>query len=211
MATFDVTSVLAEVGPGSAVADGTSQKLRMDKNKGLVVQLAHGKYTEASRRGNLFMAHAIVTAPVIYSTEAGTGGPLLWNGSSTVVANILAVGIGVTVVTTVAAAIGLTGGNGQTAAPTTTTAIDSTTNLLVGGAASACTAYRVGTTVDNKFFLPLAHLHTGALTVDTFGLGWIELDGLLTVPPGSYVSLAASATATTTVMQACLVWEEIPI
>jgi hypothetical protein len=211
MSTLDSATMLGEVGPGSAVADGTSQKIRLDKNKSLVVQLARGKYAEASRRGNLFMAHAIVTAPVIYSTEAGTGGPLLWNGSSTVNASILAVGIGVTTVTTVAAAFGLTGGNGQSAAPTSTTAIDSTGNMLVGGAASACTAYRVGTTVDNKWFMPLGFLHTGALTVDSFGLGWIELDGLLTVPPNSYVSIAASATATTTVMSACIIWEEIPI
>lgn len=173
--------------------------------------MAHGKYTEAARRGRLFMAHAIVTAPVIWSTEAGTGGPLLWNGSSTVQANILGVGISHTVVTTVAASIGLTGGNGQSAAPTSTTAIDSTGNLLVGGAASACTAYRVGTTVDNKWFFPLGAFHTGALTVDTFGMGWFDLDGMIIVPPNCYVSVAASATATTLVMQACLVWEEIPI
>ena len=211
MSLLDTVSILGEVAPGTAVADGTSQKFRFDKNRGLVTTLAHGKYAEASRRGNLFMAQAIVTAPVIWTTEAGTGGPLLWNGSSNVIASILGVGIGVTVVTTVAAALGLTGGGGQSAAPTTTTAIDSTGNLLVGGAGSACTAYRVGTTVDNKWFMPLAALHTGALTVDTFGLGWIDLEGMITVPPNSYVSVAASATATTTVMQACIIWEEIAI
>lgn len=211
MSLLDTVSILGEVGPGTAVADGTSQKLRLDKNKSLITTLAHGKYADASRRGNLYMAHAVITAPVIYSTEAGTGGPLLWNGSSSVNASIVAVGIGITVVTTVAAAIGLTGGGGQSAAPTSTTAIDSTGNLLVGGGSSACTAYRVGTTVDNKWFMPLAALYTGALTTDIFGLGWIDLGGLITVPPNSFVSLAASATASTTVMQACIIWEEIPI
>ena len=114
---------------------------------------------KASRNGRVFMAQAIVTAPVIWTTEAGTGGPLLWNGTSgatAVMARLLAVGVGITVVSTVAAALGITGGPGQTAAPTSTTAIDSTANLLIGGGASACTAYRIGTTVDNKFFLPFA-------------------------------------------------------
>jgi len=207
---IDPITIMGEVSTGVA-ADGTTQKIRLGKNRELIMGLAHGQYAEASRRGNLFMAQAIVTAPVIWSTEAGTGGPLLWNGSSNVNASILAVGISHTIVTTVAAAIGLTGGNGQSAAPTSTTAIDSTGNLLVGGAGSACTAYRVGTTVDNKWFMPLGSFHTGALTVDTFGLGWIDLGGLLTVPPGSYVSVAASATATTLVMQACIIWEEFPI
>ena len=210
MGSLDNTTMLGEVGTGS-VADGTSQKIRLGKNKELIAGLAHGQYAEASMRGNLFCAFAIVTAPVIWSTEAGTGGPLLWNGSSTVKANILAVGFGVTVVTTVAAALGLTGGPGQAAAPSSTTAIDSVSNMLMGGAAPACTAYRVGTTVDNKFFYPLAHAHTGALTVDTFGLGWIDLGGMFTVPPGSYISVAASATATTLVVQCGMIWEEIPV
>ena len=176
----------------------------------------HGRFYEASSRGNLFVAHAIVTAPVIWSTEAGTGGPLLWNGSNVSVgahvkANILAVGFGVTVVTTVAAALGFTGGDAQPAAPTTTTAIDSTSNLLMGGDASRCTAYRIGTTVANQFFMPFAHVHTGALTADTTGVQWIDVAGMITVEPGSFVSIAASATATTLVASISLVWEEVPL
>lgn len=211
MSLLDTVSMLGEVGQTGVVSDGTSQKIRLGKQKELITGFAHGIYAEASQRGNLFMAYSAVTAPVIWSTEAGTGGPLLWNGSSNVKASILAVGFGVSTVTTVAAAIGLTGGNGQSAAPTTTTAIDATGNLLIGGAASACSVYEIGTTVDNKWFLPLGHVHTGALTVDNFGLGWIELGGLITVPPNSYVSVAASATATTLVLQSCIIWEEIPI
>ena len=210
MSNLDNAILLGTVGPSQA-ASGVDAKIRLGNQRELITGFAHGKYAEASQRGNLFMAQAIVTAPVIWTTETGTGGPLLWNGSSTVKASILAVGYGVTVVTTVAAAIGLTGGGGQSAAPTSTTAIDSTGNLLVGGAASACTAYRVGTTVENKWFLPLADVHTGALTVDTGGFHWIDLEGMLTVPPSSFVSVAASATATTLVMQVALIWEEIPI
>lgn len=177
---------------------------------------ARGRYFEASSRGNLFFATAIVTAPVIWSTEAGTGGPLLWNGSAASVgqrvkASILAVGFGVTVVTTVAAALGLTGGNGQTSAPTTTTAIDMSGNCLIGGAASRCTPYRIGTTTENDFFLALAHVHTGALTVDTTGVQWVDLGGLITVEPDSFVSVAASATATTLVASISLIWEEVPV
>ncbi len=188
----------------------------MSTPDGTKVLHIHGRYFEASSRGNLFVAHAIVTAPVIWSTEAGTGGPLLWNGSAAtpgrqVNANLLAVGFGVTVVTTVAAALGITGGDEQTAAPTSTTAIDSTANLLIGGAASRCTTYRVGTTVENHFFMPFAHVHTGALTVDTTGIQWVDLAGMITVPPNSQASVAASATATTLVASISLVWEEIPV
>jgi hypothetical protein len=62
----------------------------------------HGRFYEQASRGNIYTAHAIVTA-VIYTTAAGTGGPLLWNGSTTALASILAVGWGISTVTTVAA------------------------------------------------------------------------------------------------------------
>ena len=192
------------------VSDGVAFNGRGGKTGELIVAACHGRYAEASRRGNVFMAQADVTAPVIWSTEAGTGGPLLWNGSSSVDASLLAVGWGTSIVTTVAGALGITGGDGQSAAPTSTTAIDSSGNLRIGGAASLCTPYRVGTTGTNDFFLPFAQVHTGALTVDNMGMLWVPLDGLITVPPNCFASVAASATLTTLVASICLIWEEIP-
>lgn len=211
MSLLDSASMLGVAGP-SAVADGVTNSLRLGNKRELVTTLAHGKYAEASMRGNVFMAHAIVTAPVIYTTAAGTGGPLLWNGSTTKKASILGVGVGVTTVTTVAAALGFTGNNGQAAAPGSTTAIDSRANLLIGGPASAVTPYRVGTPAQaGNFFLPLGALHTGALTVDNFNFAWFDIDGLITVPPNTWTSLAASATASTTVASLAIVWEEIDV
>lgn len=211
MGVFDLTTCLAECG-ASSLTPGTTGKLRLGRQRELVATLAHGKYAEASVNGNLFMAQAIVTAPVIYTTAAGTGGPLLWNGSSTVKANLLGLGVGVTTVTTVAAALGITGGGGQAAAPSATTAADGRTNLLMGGSSSACTPYRVGTvTTAGAFLLPVGALHTGALTVDNFNFAWFDLDGLITLPPFTWASPSVSATATTTVVQLALVWEEIPV
>lgn len=161
----------------------------------------------------LFMAHAIVTAPVIYTTAAGTGGPLIWNGAPNVNVVLLKVGLGISVVTTVAASLGITGNSGQTVAPTSTTAIDSNKSLFIGsGVSPQSTAYRIGTPVSaGNFFLPFADLHTGALTVDSLGLVWVDLGGAIIIPPYSWASLAASATATTTVMQAAFVYAEVPI
>jgi hypothetical protein len=172
-------------------------------------------YYAAALKGQLFCARAIVTAPVIFSTAGGTGGPLLWNNSGSglraVNAVLLAVTCGITVVTTVAAALGITGNSGQTTAPGTTTAIDTVANLKIGGPAPICNTYRVGTpTTAGSFFLPLGSLGTGALTVSNETLGLIRLDGCVVVPPGSWASVSASATATTTVAQLGLIWAEIP-
>lgn len=198
--------------PAAAQTSGNSTGVP----SGYVGELLHsnvlGKYSSLVKAGKVFSAYAIVTAPVIFSTAAGTGGPLLWNRpSSGVDAHILAVGFSTSVVTTVAGGIGLTGGPGQVAAPTSTTAIDASGNMLVGGPASACTPYRVGTPVAAGLQLvPFAQFHTGALTVDTTGLGWIDFDGSMIVPPGSWASPAGTATLSTLVVSMALIWAELP-
>lgn len=179
----------------------------------LSVGVAGQSLYEYSRQGKLFCARAVITAPVIYSTAAATGGPLLWNNSGAtrnqVNAVLLGVTCSITTVSTVAAALGITGNSGQTSAPSSTTAIDTSANLKIGGPSPQCNVYRIGTPSSaGNFFLPLAGLGTGALTVDNMELGFIPLYGMVVVPPGSWASVSASATATTTVAQIGLVWAE---
>lgn len=199
------------VGPQTFSDGGIPDKVRAARDGSAVVSQAQARYYEWANRGNLYTAHAIVTAPVIYTTAAGTGGPLLWNGSTTHKAVILAVGFGTAVVTTVAASLGLTGNTGQTAAPASTTAIDSVKNCYLGGAAPAATAYRVGTPdAAGNFFHPFGQVHTGALTVDTTGMFWVDIGGAFVVPQYGWISVAASATASTLVANFTLLWAEVP-
>ena len=191
--------------------DGVRTQGRAGRTGEQMVSQVHGQYYEQSHRGNIFMAQAIITAPVIWTTEAGTGGPLLWNGSSSVKASILAVGWGVSTVSTVAAVIGLTGGYDQTSAPTSTTAIDSQGSLDGGNVTPQTSVYRVGTTGTNRWFLPLGDLNTGALTTRPSTMNWIDLGGMVSLKQYGFVSFAASATASTTVMNVCIIWEEVPV
>lgn len=171
-----------------------------------------GRYSNLVKLGVVYSAYATLTAPVIFTTAAGTGGPLIWNPpSSGVDAHILAAGFSTSVVTTVAGGVGLTGNAGQAVAPTTTTAIDASGNMLIGGGNSKCTAYRVGTPIAaGNRFVPFAQFHTGALTVDTTGLLWVPFDGIVVCPPGAWVSPAGTATLTTLQIQLALIWAELP-
>lgn len=200
-----------QVGP-QVGADGAVLATRFGRLGDDIVSELNGRYYEQASRGLLFHAFAIVTAPVIFSTAAGTGGPLIWNPpTSGKNVMVLAVTCALTVVTTVAAALGLTGNTGQTSAPTATTAIDQRSSGLIGGQPSISTPYRVGTPTNaGNFFFPLLQLHTGALTVDNLALGWIDVGGAIVCPPGAWVSLAASATATTTVAQLGMLYAEVP-
>jgi hypothetical protein len=147
--------------------------MRLGRTGEQIFSELHGRYYEQAVRGKLFMAQAIVTAPVIYTTAAGTGGPLLWNPpTSGVNAVILAVSMGITVVTTVAAALGLTGNTGQSSRRRPRPRSTAAATCFSVPRTSACTPYRIGTvTTAGAFLLPFASLHTGALTVDTGVVG----------------------------------------
>jgi hypothetical protein len=202
------------VGPSgtSRVSDGTPTTAALGPAGEWLVSERLPRYEELAWRGQLFMARAVVTAPVIFSTAAGTGGPRIWNGSSKINVVPVAMGFGQTVSTTVAAALGLTGGTGQTVVPTATTAADNLINMFLGAGQPGANAYRVGTpSAAGSFFLPLADIDTGALTTGVGGFNWIELAGMMIVPPNGWVSVSASATATTFVGQIALIWAEVPV
>lgn len=165
-------------------------------------------------RGNIYCAYAAaVTAPVIFSTAAGTGGPLLWNGSTTapVTAYLLGFGYACTTASTVAGALGITGNTTQPNAPTSTSAITNVKNLSIGGRAPSCTPYILGTVANaGNFFMPMVQVGTGALTVDNNQLTFVELGGAISIAQGSWASVAASATLTTGVFAMALIWQEVP-
>lgn len=170
-------------------------------------------YGDAGLGKRIFIATAIVTAPVIFSTAAATGGPLLVNRSTGTVGRLIAVSFATTTASTVAGAIGLTGGTGQTAAPGSTTAIDSVQCTYLGGVAPQITPYRIGTvSTPGAWFYPLGEVATTALTALNNQPNWIDLKRAFVIPPlGGWLSMAASATLSTAVLQIGLMWEEIPV
>ena len=181
----------------------------------LLISEILGKYSNLVKAGKVFTAWASpITAPVIFSTAAGTGGPLVWNKSgSGVDAHVLAVAFGaLSTATSVAASLGFTGNGGQSVAPTSTTAIDASGNALVGGAVSGMGGiYRVGTPANaGGFYMPLVAVGTGAITAIELATTWIDVGGMFIIPPGSWGSIAAAATLTSGVLGIGMVWAELP-
>lgn len=178
----------------------------------MIVSELVARYSNLCKSNSLFCAYATLTAPVIFTTAAGTGGPLLWNKpNSGIDAHILAVGFSTSVVTTVAGGLGLTGNSGQTTSPTATTTIDASGPLYMGGANSQLGGvFRVGTPTNaGNVFMPLSQFHTGALTVDTTLTTWMDIGGAMVVPPGGWGSLAGTATLTTLQVQVGMIWAEL--
>lgn len=184
----------------------------------LSIGVVGASYYDFARKGQVFCATATVTAPVIYTTATGTGGPLLWNntgqalgGTNRVMAVLLALGVGITTASGVAGAIGITGG--VSTAPTTTTTIDGLQNLNLGiSGGNQCNVYRKGTvSAAGTFFIPTHQVTTVALTsAPPLSMQWWDLGGLFVVPAGSFASVAASATLTSGVFNIGLIWAEVP-
>jgi hypothetical protein len=178
-----------------------------------VVSEVLGRYSTLAKAGKVFQAYAIVTAPVIFSTAAGTGGPLIWNKpNSGVEAHILAMSYALGTASTVAGSIGFTGNAGQTSAPTSTTAIDASGSTYIGGQTTQMGGvYRVGTpSVAGASYIPLVEVHTGAVTVDTTKPTWVDIGGTIIIPQGSWGAIAGNATLTTAVIGINLIWAELP-
>src|SRR5882762_2202380 len=105
-----------------SVADGVVVTARGGRGGEQIVSQLNPRYHEHVYRGKVFFATAIgIAANVIYSTAAGTGGPLIWNppGSGVNVA-LLKVSFQVTTASTVVGMAGVTTGIGQILIPGST-------------------------------------------------------------------------------------------
>lgn len=170
---------------------------------------------QLARNGQLYVAVAAVTGMTVYSTAAGTGGPLLWNntgvgvGTSKVLAIILGVAVGWTTAPGAAGVVGLTWGTGQTSAPTSTTAITGvgctrpSTNQT-----PACNVYNKGTVANPGVTFFATHEVEATATGGSAAL-YVPLDGAIIAQPGDWVSVAAGATISTMVSSISLVWAEL--
>lgn len=167
-----------------------------------------------SRAGTVYAAYATgVTALPAYTATAL--GPLLWNGSTQnpqLKAVLIGLTIAVTTASTAAVSIGIVGGNLQPGTPGSTTAITKVGSTYLSGKQPTCTAYKAATiSVAGNVYQPLFTLDTEALTANPAGPTYLPLDGLFVVPQGSWIAVAAGATASTSVLDIGLVWAEVTV
>src|ERR1700749_1134873 len=179
---------------------------------------------EFSRSIDCFSAFSLnVTSLPAYSATAL--GPILYNGSGAPgpypEKKVIIFGISVCLTTASGAdvAVGLAWGSQLTASPPPIgqPPIAATTPITLVGAtypnqtlrAPVASAYNAGTVATAATnFLPLLTLPTTAITALNLNSGWIPLDEAIVLPAGGWVALAASATATSAVLQYAIVWGE---
>lgn len=195
-----------------ASSDGAVNPARTDKQGADVATQAHGKYNEAVSRGNVFMSSS--QAADTWSVALALGNILGVTVSNPPGSNknlsILQVGMAISVAPVAAASMHLAGGYAADGGITAHNNALVIYNCKLGSPASSVAFAdddATGLAGSALYLLPLIGAFTaGALYSQPMAM--TDVDGIVMVPPGGYVFIAA---LTAVIGFGCIIWEEIPV
>jgi hypothetical protein len=199
------------VGP-QVLADGASPLPRGGRTGEVSVADAHGRYNEAVKRGNVYIAHNVAAQAVSVALATTYTGLCLSNplGSGKDLI-LLAAQFAITVAEVAIASQHLIGGYSATTSVTHTTplAAPGIQNAYLGGGNAPVGKVDSSATIPTPgYLLPLRSGFTaGALGGPAMGQ-IVDLGGLIIVPPGGFIAIGALTAITGF---GALVWEEQPI
>jgi hypothetical protein len=181
-------------------ADGAGDApIRQSRFGSLVVTDAHGRYFESVSRGNVFTAtnqaaQAVSVALATTYTGLCVSNPI----GNTKNALLLGCFYALTVAPAAIASLHVIGGYSATANVTHTTplAAPGIQNSLLGtGPPSTMKADTAATIVNPGYVLPISSGFTAAALPSTTPL-WIDLGGIIILPPGAWVAIGALTAVT---------------
>ncbi len=193
------------------VAPGSPAYLSLEKTKALRAADAHGRYQDAASRGNLFLASNVGAQAVSVALTTTYTGLCVSNPlGNTKNLVILGAQYALTVAPAGIASLHLIGGYSATANVTHTTPLASpgVQNALLGiGPASSAKADSAATITNPGYLLPMGSGFTAAALYATTPL-WVDLGGLIVVPPGAWIAWGALTAVTGF---GGFAWEEVAI
>lgn len=204
--------MLAEIRTGPQIAsDGTQNVARADRTGAMVVADAHGRYHESAIRGQLFnasnqAAQAVSVALATTYTGLCISNPL--GNTKNIV--LLGVNYALTAAPAAPSSIHLIGGYSATTNVAHTVALASPgiqNGLLGTGQASTAKVDSAATIVNPGYLLPLCGAFT-ALALPSTPPMWIDLGGVIVLPPGAWAAIGALTTITGF---GGFTWEEVAI
>lgn len=198
-----------------SISAGANPVLRQGQQSDLVVSELHGRYYEQTYNRNMFTA----TLTAGTTTSAGlattfTGLLLLNPNNSQVNFVINKVGMSFLVAFTAAAAIGIQVGNQSTAllSGLTTTNTQTRNNFLGAPNSTVGLTYSAATTTSPSLLHLLGTGLTGAITTTPQIPGFfVDLEGSIIVPPGSWIATYTSTASGASGTFASFSYEEVPV
>lgn len=186
------------VGPGQYAGGANPTQRGGNSGEGIIQQL-HGKYYEQAVRGKLFLASNVAAQAVSVALTATYTGLCISNPLGNT-KNLVLLGMqyALSVAPAAIASLHLIGGYSATANVTHTAALAAPgiQNCLLGvGPASTMKADTQATIVNPGYVLPICSGFTAAALPSMTPL-WIDLAGLIVVPPGGWVAVGALTAVT---------------
>lgn len=204
-----------------SATDGNDYNVLGGKQQEMIVSELHGKYYSQAVRGNVFHASTVVagvaipistaTAPIVglwNPSGSGKNAVLIRYSASYVSGTTVAGALGLSLVSNAGAALG-------TAAPFSAFANGTVTNALIGGGGTnqvrACTGGTTTLTTAGTWFYTLGFQEYAAVATTAIAPAAIihDFDGMLIVPPNTFVHVVGSA-ASGALLSQTLSWEEVP-
>lgn len=193
----------------TSIQPGTTPTMRQGQLGEVIVNELHGRYYETAYRRNMFSGTNQSGVTTVAGLVTGiTGGLVLANPTSATVNLVLTkVGWAVTSAPTLAMVVGLMVGTSTTALSNTTSATSK--NNFIGAASPQGALYSAAT-------LPvtptISHI-LGVTTITTLAsqTNFVDLEGSLILPPGSFVSFYTSTASAATSFFGSFQWEEVPV
>lgn len=195
----------------TSIQPGTTPTVRQGQLGDLIVSELHGRYYETAYRRNQFFAATQSGQTSSAGLVTGYVGLALTNPTTSTVNCVLnKVGWGVNAAPAAVMMVGLAF-NTSTTAVTQTTAV-TTRNCFLGGAASqglvsTATTFPTAPVISHI----LGVIDTGAVTTVVHQTNFVDLEGSIVMPPGSYICLYTSTASAATSLFASFQWEEVPV
>lgn len=198
-----------------SISPGSNPVMRQGQQSDIIVSELHGRYYETTYNRNMYTAtltSGTTTSAALSTTFTGL---LLLNPNNSQVNFVInKVGMSFLVAFTAAAAIGIQTGNQSTAllSSLTTTNTQTRNNFLGAPNSTVGLTYSAATTTAPSLLQLYGTGLTGAITtVPQIPGFFVDLEGSVIVPPGSWIATYTSTASGASGMLASISYEEVPI
>lgn len=200
-----------KVGP-QTLADGANAVGRITKTGDQAVSDAHGRYQEATLRGNVFTASNVAAQAVSVALTTTYTGLCLSNPAGNTKNLVLLAGqYAITVAEAAIASQHLIAGYSSAGIVTHTTPLASPgiQSAIINGSSNSTAKVDSAATIVNPYYLMPIRAGFTAAALGGPGMGsWVDFGGLFVIPPGGWVAWGALTAITGF---GGFAWEEVPI
>jgi hypothetical protein len=195
----------------TSIQPGTTPTMRQGQLGDVIVSELHGRYYETAYRRNLFNAATQTGVTTTVGLVTSYSGLALTNPTTSTVNLVLnKVGYGVSASPAADMVVGLAF-NTSTTAVTQNGAVTPRNNFLGGATAQGLVSTGTVTFPSAPIYSHVLGVIGTSAATGAMQSGFVDLEGAIILPPGSYVCIVTSTASAATSFFGSFQWEEVPV